>query len=241
MDNQILRDLFEAFADASATLGHDGELRTEAVATRARLPEDRIGKGGQLQEWMEDWDLDAPEQQHRHVSHLYGLYPSLQIDPLETPELAKAAQVVLERRGDDATGWGIGWRLNLWARLGNGNRAAEVLVKLLTPERTYPNLMDAHPPFQIDGNFGGAAGIVEMLVQSRPGELRLLPALPEQWSSGSLKGVRIRGGHTVDLSWQAGKLSSLRITAGHSGPLTIRQPAGVLEVQLREGEVWEGR
>lgn len=101
--------------------------------------------------------------------------------------------------------------------------------------------MDAHPPFQIDGNFGGAAGIVEMLVQSRPGELRLLPALPEQWSSGSLKGVRIRGGHTVDLSWQAGKLSSLRITAGHSGPLTIRQPAGVLEVQLREGEVWEGR
>ncbi|MCF1460490.1 glycoside hydrolase family 95 protein [Agrobacterium vitis] len=241
MDNQILRDLFEAFADASATLGRDGELRTEAAATRARLPEDRIGKGGQLQEWMDDWDLDAPEQQHRHVSHLYGLYPSLQIDPLETPEMAKAAQVVLERRGDDATGWGIGWRLNLWARLGNGNRAAEVLVKLLTPERTYPNLMDAHPPFQIDGNFGGAAGIVEMLVQSRPGELRLLPALPEQWSSGSLKGVRVRGGHTVDLSWQAGKLSSLRITAGHSGPLTIRQPAGVLEVQLREGEVWENR
>src|SRR5690606_33795223 len=134
---------------ASAQLGRAGSKLDEARLARDRLPPHRVGKGGQLQEWLEDWDLEAPELNHRHVSHLYGLYPSAQISPDKTPELAAAARRSLELRGDDATGWGIGWRINLWARLGEGDRAASVLALLLDPERSYPNLFDAHPPFQI--------------------------------------------------------------------------------------------
>jgi alpha-L-fucosidase 2 len=222
MDNQIIRDLFDAVIEASTRLRLDPDFRTEVSAARDRLPPHRIGKAGQLQEWLEDWDMEVPEIHHRHVSHLYGLYPSLQINPDETPELAAAARRSLEIRGDDATGWGIGWRINLWARLREGDHANGVVTRLLSPDRTYPNMFDAHPPFQIDGNFGGAAGILEMLIQSRPGELHLLPALPEEWPTGSLRGVRARGGLTIDLDWAGGVLRKALVAADRPGSLRVR-------------------
>ncbi len=235
MDNQILRDLFNAFAEASAMLGRDADFRACVLSVRDRLPPHRIGKAGQLQEWLDDWDMDVPEIDHRHVSHLYGLYPSLQIDREETAELAAAVRRSLEIRGDNATGWGIGWRINLWARLGEGDHAHEVVTLLLSPERTYANMFDAHPPFQIDGNFGGAAGIIEMLVQSRPGRLRLLPALPGAWPAGRLSGARARGGIELSMAWRDGELTEATLIAHRAGrtrvtcgnaELVLDHPAG---------------
>ena len=205
MDRQLLRELFANIIEASELLDADPELRREFSEAMQRLPDDRVGSAGQLQEWLEDWDMSVPEIQHRHVSHLYAVYPGHAIGP-ETPELYKAARRSLEIRGDDATGWGIGWRINLWARLGDGKRAYTVLKKLLGPERTYPNLLDAHPPFQIDGNFGGAAGILEMLLRDRPRDLELLPALPDAWPSGFVDGVRLRGGIRARIEWSEGRL-----------------------------------
>lgn len=222
MDSQIIRDLFDAVIDAGTRLGRDPELRAQLARLRARLPPDRIGQAGQLQEWLEDWDMQAPEIHHRHVSHLYAVYPSAQISVDATPELAGAARRSLEIRSDDATGWGIGWRINLWARLRDGDRAHAVVQRLLSPERTYPNMFDAHPPFQIDGNFGGAAGILEMLVQSHAGELHLLPALPPAWRTGRVSGVRARGGIEVDLSWADGVLAEAIVTVAGAAPITVR-------------------
>ncbi|HVY83098.1 MAG TPA: glycoside hydrolase family 95 protein [Steroidobacteraceae bacterium] len=222
MDRQIVRDLFAHTIEAGKTLGLDAELLAQLDATARRIAPDAIGKSGQLQEWLEDWDDMAPEPHHRHVSHLYAAYPSSQINVRDTPALIEAAKTSLRRRGDLATGWGTAWRLCLWARMGEGDHAHAILKTLLGPQRTYPNLFDAHPPFQIDGNFGGAAGILEMLVQSWGGEIRVLPALPSAWPRGEARGIRVRGAMSVSLGWRRHTLKWLELTGPPRQRVTLR-------------------
>lgn len=222
MDMQILRDLFSNCISASEILGIDKDFRERLADTRARLAPNQIGKAGQLQEWLDDWDMQAPEIHHRHVSHLYGLFPSDQISLRKTPELAAASRKSLEIRGDDATGWGLGWRLNLWARLHDAEHAFKILRMLITPERTYPNMFDAHPPFQIDGNFGGTSGITEMLLQNCNGEIELLPSLPKAWPNGKVSGLCARGGFEVAISWKDGKLVNAIVSSKNGNPVRIR-------------------
>ncbi len=236
MDAQILRDLFGQCIEASRLLGVDAGFARQLDALRERLPPHRIGKAGQLQEWQEDWDMQAPEMDHRHVSHLYALHPSSQINVRDTPELAAAARRSLEIRGDEATGWGIGWRLNLWARLRDGRRAMKILRMLLSPSRTYPNLFDAHPPFQIDGNFGGTAGITEMLVQSWGATVFLLPALPDAWPHGELRGVRVRNAAALDLSWRDGALHEAALRSERGGEYRVEYRGRELVLGLAAGE-----
>ncbi|ONK09379.1 glycoside hydrolase family 95 protein [Streptomyces sp. MP131-18] len=233
MDGQILRDLFGAVDAAGRLLGVDEELRAEARAAARRLPPMRVGARGQLQEWQQDWDAQAPEQDHRHVSHLYGLHPSNQITA-DTPELFEAARVTLEQRGDAGTGWSLGWKINFWARLADGDRSFKLLSDQLTPERTAPNLFDLHPPFQIDGNFGATAGITEWLVQSHTGELRLLPALPGALPEGRVRGLLARGGFEVALNWSGGALAEARVTSRLGRVARVRSAAD-LEVESGDG------
>jgi alpha-L-fucosidase 2 len=243
MDSQILRDLFSRTREAATLLGADVAFRAELERVHARLPRDRIGKAGQLQEWMDDWDMDAPEINHRHISHVYAVHPSDQITPDDTPELAAAAARTMNIRGDESTGWGIAWRLNLWARLADGDRTHALLKLLLSPQRTYPNLFDAHPPFQIDGNFGATAAIAEMLVQSHRKRIKLLPALPRAWPQGSVSGLRARGGFEIDLRWSAGQLETVDVTnlAGERGTLVYRGKPVVLDFRkgVKRQFVWK--
>ncbi len=235
MDTQILRDLFDNCMRAARILGRDAPFRAQCAAARAKLPTDRIGKAGQLQEWMEDWDMEAPERAHRHVSHLYALFPGEQITARRTPALAAAARRSLELRGDLSTGWAMAWRINLWARLRDAEHTHGVIKLLLDPSRTYPNMFDAHPPFQIDGNFGGANGILEMLLQCVDGEIELLPALPRAWPAGAVRGVRARGGFELDIAWRDGALQSAQIRGAPGGEARVRYREKLRTLRLRPG------
>jgi alpha-L-fucosidase 2 len=241
MDMAILRDLFANCIRASEILNRDAAFRDRLTATRARLAPFQIGKAGQLQEWLQDWDMEAPEIHHRHVSHLYALFPSDQIDLRATPALAAAARKSLEIRGDQATGWATAWRMNLWARLHDGDHVYKILQFLLSPERTYPDMFDAHPPFQIDGNFGGTSAIAEMLLQSQGGEVELLPALPKAWPTGSVTGLRARGGFEVNIAWRDGLLASasVRNVSRQTTPCPIRYGDKTVSISLKSGQTVE--
>ena len=235
MDNQILNDLFDACIKAADLLKQDPDLRQRWAQTKAKLPPMKVGKEGQLQEWLEDWDTMAEDIHHRHVSHLYGLYPSDQITRDETPDLFKAAKKTLEIRGDISTGWSLAWKINLWARLLEGDRAWKLLTDLLTPERTAPNLFDLHPPFQIDGNFGAVSGIAEMLLQCRNGEIHRLPALPFAIPNGRVTGLLARGGFTIDIAWRNGELAQVKINSRAGKACTLRAGSHTVTLQTKTG------
>lgn len=232
MDQQILRDLFRNTVTAGGMLGLDADLLKTISATRAKLAKDRIGAQGQYQEWLDDWDAKVPDLKHRHVSQLYAIYPSDQVNVRDNPDFIAAAKVTLNTRGDLSTGWATAWRICLWARMGDGEHAHRILKEFVSNKRQYPNLLDAHPPFQIDGNFGGAAGILEMLIQSWGGEIRILPALPKAWPNGELKGVRLRGGVSADVAWTNGKLRSLVLSGTPGAKLKVHHAGVTRDVSL---------
>lgn len=227
MDNQLVYDLWTSIISASKILNTDKEFAAHLSQRIKEMPPMQVGHWGQLQEWMHDWD--NPDDTHRHISHLYGLFPSNQISPYRTPELFDAARTSLIHRGDPSTGWSMGWKVCLWARLLDGNHAYKLITDQLSLVRnekkkggTYPNFFDAHPPFQIDGNFGCVAGITEMLMQSYDGFIYLLPALPTIWKDGSIKGIIARGGFELDLTWKDGKTERLIVKSHKGGNCRLR-------------------
>ncbi|WP_417359438.1 glycosyl hydrolase family 95 catalytic domain-containing protein [Galbibacter sp.] len=233
VDNQIIRALFQNVITASEILNTDKEFRKELERDIVKLPPNQISSEGRLMEWIKEYQ--EPEPHHRHVSHLWGLYPGNEISLSKTPELARAAEKTLIKRGDVSTGWSLAWKINLWARLGDGERAYKLFGDLLKPVTetgfnmtdgggTYPNLFCAHPPFQIDGNFGGTAGIAEMLIQSHEGFINFLPALPRAWGNGSYNGLRVRGGGEVEVSWEKGEVVSARLRATTKNTFKIKIP-----------------
>lgn len=234
MTNQIVFDIFSSTIKAAEILKKDPAFTDTLKQMRKRLPPMQIGEHGQLQEWLDD--IDSPNDKHRHISHLYGLFPSNQISPYRTPQLHSAAQTTLTHRGDVSTGWSMGWKVNWWARMLDGNHAYKLIQNQLTPVQTgggrggggggtYNNLFDAHPPFQIDGNFGCTSGITEMLMQSANGEVHLIPALPDVWPAGSISGIRAIGGfQIVSMDWKDGKLTRAVIKSTLGGNLRLRSP-----------------
>ena len=231
MDMSIIWDLFTNVMQASERLGIDADFRKTLIEKRGKLFPLQIGKKGDLQEWSKDWEIEDP--QHRHISHLFGLFPGRQISPRITPEYAQAVRKSMELRGDGGTGWSKGWKINIWARLLDGNHAHKLIRQQLTltgvegenysnAGGTYPNLLDAHPPFQIDGNFGGASGITEMLLQSHLDEIHLLPALPDAWKSGTVLGLKARGGFEVNVVWDNNRLTTAAIKSLNGGSCTVR-------------------
>jgi alpha-L-fucosidase 2 len=231
MDNQLVFDLFAKTIEVAGLIGTDASFADSLKIAKSRLAPMQIGKHGQLQEWMHDFD--RPNDKHRHVSHLYGLYPSNQISPYRTPELFDAARTSLLFRGDLATGWSMGWKVCFWARFLDGNHAYKLIKDqlrlveengetLIKGGGTYVNMFDAHPPFQIDGNFGCTAGIAQMLVQTHDGTLHVLPALPDDLSSGAVSGLKARGGFEVDIQWANQKITKLTIHSNLGGNCRIR-------------------
>ena len=238
MDNQIIRDVLNYTMEASKILGVDEDLRDVMDSVVKRLPPTKTGRLGQITEWLQDWD--DPNNKNRHISHLYGLFPSAQITPEETPDLIKGARITLEQRGDDATGWSLAWKINFWARMHDGDHAYKMIRMLLTPGKTYNNLFDAHPPFQIDGNFGAVSGVNEMLLQSHNNRLNLLPALPSQWKDGSIKGIRARGGFEIDsMAWKGGKLAYISIKSLVGQTLNVVNGSNTFSTSTVPGAVYE--
>ena len=248
MDNQLVVDLFSKTIRAAELLHLDQPFADPLRALRQQLPPMQIGQYGQVQEWLQD--EASPRSQHRRISHLYGLYPSAQISPYRTPELFEAARTTLTERGDVSTGWSMGWQVNFWARMQDGNHAYQLLTEQLRPRAsqpggvsegggTYPNLLDAHPPFEIDGNFCCTAGLAELFVQSHDGTLDLLPALPDAWPTGEVTGLVARGGYVVDLAWANGQLTRARLVSRLGGACRVRvrrQLAAKGGPQLRPAE-----